>query len=239
MKVVACITLLLLVTQGYGQSCDPKVEECPAEGAAEEVKRTSKKSSVLRYPIQHALGSASVNDGFVGRGEIEVSVSKKTKKISIKFSQKSYDLSEEEVKAFKHVVQRNGFYRIRVPVDPSSSQGPWLYASVRACLMVEHGFKESFRFHLDKSGRITSIELQPLSDNNKCSEATVNTPQQITIRSKASAALPREAHVAKSEVLAQSSLKKSNIPAELQQDLGSGGLNTKSKCSVLGCVSIK
>ena len=228
---IVCILVALLVSDCLAQSCDPKLEECPAEGAESETKRTTaKKSSVLRYPIQHALGSSAAADGFVDRGDIEVSVSKKTKKISIKFSQKSYEMSAGEAKAFEELVAEDGFYRIRVPTDISSATGPWLYASVKACLMAKHGFKESFRFHLDKSGKLTSIELQPLGENSACSQGDISLPKKITIRSKASAALPREAHVAKSEVLAQSSLQKSNIPAELQQHLGSGGLNTKSKC---------
>lgn len=221
MKITLHYVALLLFTYTVStfattECVENGVEECGS-------KPVQKKSKVEKYSIQHSLGPANT---FVNRGELEVSTSKKTKKISIKFSSKSYEFSDEERERFNEVVEKNAFYRIRVPVNPSDTDGPWLYASVRGCLLLANEFKESFRFHLDKSGKINSVELQPLGDISACSVDSV-VPKKVLVRSKASASLPREAHIAKPEILAQSNLKKSNLPSELQQDLGKGGLSSK------------
>uniref|UniRef100_A0A7S3PTA5 ER membrane protein complex subunit 10 n=1 Tax=Aplanochytrium stocchinoi TaxID=215587 RepID=A0A7S3PTA5_9STRA len=191
--------------------CDASISDC---STGDKTTTGTSTEGVTTYPIQHSF---SYDGQFVDRGKLLVQVMKKSKKISIKFSSKTYEFSSDEMKGMKKLVENNRLYRVRIPLKPDDPSSPWLVASIPACQMLENDFKESFRFHLDKSGTITSFELSSKTPSRECSQG-LSFPKSVVLKSKAVASIPKEAHGApkRGGLNDSKGAKVANMPPELQ-----------------------
>lgn len=68
-------------------------------------------------------------------------------------------LSGEERAAFEQLVQRDGFYRVKIPGAAQKLDASYdVIASVRARCLVQSGFQESLILHVDGKERIFSVD---------------------------------------------------------------------------------
>mmetsp|Transcript_16170 Transcript_16170/g.18314 ORF Transcript_16170/g.18314 Transcript_16170/m.18314 type:complete len:263 (+) Transcript_16170:140-928(+) len=207
LALLSCLLLAVSLVRAAEDVCDAEVEDCSPK---QENKPAKSAGSVTEYPMEHSL---SYDDGFTSRGKLLVQVMKK--KISIKFDSNSRELSKKESSALEKLASEKRFYRVRIPSDPLNPESEWLMASVPACDLALNDFKEYFRFHLDKSGEITSFEVTTKNPSGKCND--VKFPKTVVLKSKAVASIPKEAHMSpkRGAIKDTKSVKAENLPPEL------------------------
>ena len=169
--------------------------ECTEEES--KVKTAPRSSGIFVFPLEH---SVSPSAPFVGRGSIEVEISKSTKQIIVRGKSRSL-LTSSESSALLKLAESGGFYRLRMPSRAGETSG-YVVASIPACALVVGGLREQLFLHIDVGGELVGIEYRtPLSKSFKCKPSdlrkSVNAAKrlgEVKLSTSAVAVMPRKAH---------------------------------------------
>jgi len=175
--------------------CKDGQGECTEEES--KVKTAPRSSGVFVFSLEH---SVSPSAPFVGRGSIEVEISKSTKQIIVREKSRSL-LTSSESSALLKLAESGGFYRLRMPSRGGETSG-YVVASIPACALVVGGLREQLFLHIDIGGELVGIEYRtPLSKSFKCKPSdlrkSINAAKrlgEVKLSTSAVAVMPRKAH---------------------------------------------
>jgi hypothetical protein len=148
------------------------------------------------FQIQH---SVNPTQPFVNRGNIDVEISKLSKKVITRV--KSRDaLTLEETQNIVELALSNGYYRIRIQAKAGNSEAGYVTASIPACALIIGGFREQLYLHLDFNSNLLGVEYRtPLTNAYKCNKKQLRKKitklggDAIVLSTSATAAMPRKA----------------------------------------------
>jgi hypothetical protein len=143
----------------------------------------------LLLDFQHSfVDESSQKEGdWVSRGKVKYVVNKSEKKLSVKFENPSFPLSEEDVEKLGR-----SWMRVRIPaVDSQGNIVPekYLITSVKGCAIIQDP-KEVFSMLTEKSGAVIGIQYDRPTQMD-CKPGDVP-KKKIDITSKIVASLPKE-----------------------------------------------
>lgn len=136
------------------------------------------------FELYHSVFDDIPDTQWTQRGSLELNFDGVKKKVSLKFLTNVYEFTGEEVAAFKRLVSTNGFYRVRI--RNAESDGPWMMASLPACVLNGNKFRDTFHMFIDKSGDIIGFNYQAVSQNSNCDIASIGNEIKVLSKSKVS-----------------------------------------------------
>lgn len=88
--------------------------------------------------------------------------------------------SAAEQQAFKELIARQGFYRLRVPANVFSPEGArYVGTAVLASCLADAKFNEHFDLHVDTAGHIIALGYKTFVDCTKSSGKVVRSSHNV------------------------------------------------------------
>jgi len=73
-------------------------------------------------------------------------------------------LASDDSKSFAALADNDAYYTIRARSALSTSEGDWVFSSVKACALESSDFKDSIHLHVNSRGHVTSISYSTAND---------------------------------------------------------------------------
>jgi len=165
-------------------------------------------SGVFSFLLEHALSDRDPHASFTSRGRVEVHFSH-LNRISGSSSSPTAQgqrlgsvhmpetiLSDSDLRQFQKLVEKNGYYRIRLsPIgrgdENSSNKLSTIVASVPACALEASQFRELFTFYSDVYGNLLGVDYTtPIADCHY-NRASRKSEVEVSLKAKGKLSLGR------------------------------------------------
>jgi len=120
--------------------------------AADPIENVKQLSFALEHSLDHAANFSRIGH-FSARSTFHPTT-KQSRLSHLRVNREAF--TAEDKKAFQHLIDTDGYYRIRVPTKPKETER-FLVASLKARCLADAGLQEHFELHQDAQGNLVAL----------------------------------------------------------------------------------